>query len=258
MPVVQPVWPLPRKSSVTEEWIREQFGRFELWHYAYSFEGGPVMGMRHNHPGPRTDDPRRALQRFGHFMSDVVQAAGGSLAGKRVLDIACNSGFWSIQCALLGAEVVGFDARPELIEQANLIKRITGVENVEFRLLDFWDMTPDALDGPFDVVLNLGILYHLAEPLRALQLTRAMTRDLILLDTVVNSSAEALVRMQWEEPLDIRDAATAGVVAHPSKTAVELMLRHAGVRSFYEIPLRSADMPGDYLTNRRTTWLIRA
>jgi 23S rRNA G2069 N7-methylase RlmK/C1962 C5-methylase RlmI len=36
-------------------------------------------------------------------MPYVVQSQGGALEGKRVLDIACNSGFWSIQCALLGA-----------------------------------------------------------------------------------------------------------------------------------------------------------
>jgi len=259
LPAIEPRWPLPVSPEAGDPtWIREQFARFELWHYAYKFEGGLEFAMRHRHSGPRTDDPQRVLQRFRHFMPSVVHAAGGSLAGKRVLDIACNSGFWSVQCALLGAEVVGFDARPELIEQANLIKKITGVGNVEFKVLDFWDMSPGALGGLFDVVLNLGILYHLADPLRALQLTHAMSRDVILLDTVISSSADAILRMQWEEPVDIRDAATAGVVAHPSKTAVELMLRHVGVKSFYEIPLRSADMPRDYLTHRRISWLIRA
>lgn len=258
LPPIEPRWPLPISSSAGDPaWIREQFARFDLWHYAYRFEGGLDFTTRHNHPGPLTDDPRRVLQRFRHFMPSVVHAAGGSLRGKRVLDIACNSGFWSIQCALLGAEVVGFDARPELIEQANLIRTITGVENVRYEALDFWDMTPQKL-GTFDVVLNLGILYHLAEPLRALQLTRAMARDVILLDTTINSSADSIVRMRWEEPLDIRDAFTPGVVAHPSKSAIELMLRHVGMRSFHEIPIRSADMPRDYLTNRRASWLIRA
>jgi 2-polyprenyl-3-methyl-5-hydroxy-6-metoxy-1,4-benzoquinol methylase len=85
----------------------------------------------HVNPGLDTDDPKRPLQRYRHFMPYVVASQGGSLKGKRVLDIACNSGFWSIQCALLGAEVVGFDARPELIEQANLLKQITGADNVD-------------------------------------------------------------------------------------------------------------------------------
>jgi 2-polyprenyl-3-methyl-5-hydroxy-6-metoxy-1,4-benzoquinol methylase len=256
-PAVEPRWPLPVAPSAGDAaWIREQFARFDLWHYAFRFEGGLDFTTRHLRPGPLTDDPHRVLQRFRHFMPSVVEAAGGSLAGKRVLDIGCNSGFWSIQCALLGAEVVGFDARAELIEQANLIRSITGADNVRYEVLDFWDMTSEKL-GQFDVVLNLGILYHLAEPLRALQRTRAMARDIILLDTTINSSADSILRMRWEEPLDIRDAFTAGVVAHPSKSAIELMLRHIGVSSFHEIPIRSADLPRDYLTNRRASWLIR-
>jgi 2-polyprenyl-3-methyl-5-hydroxy-6-metoxy-1,4-benzoquinol methylase len=96
-------------------------------------------------------------------MPYLVAANGGCLRGKRILDIACNSGFWSIQCALLGAEVVGFDGRAELIRQADLIKSIVGVDDVQFRVLDFWDMSRQALGGTFDIVLNLGILCHLPD-----------------------------------------------------------------------------------------------
>src|SRR5690348_15883936 len=102
-------------------------------------------------------------------MPCLVQAVGGGLAGNRGLAIACNSGFWSIQCALLWArEVVGFDARPELVEQAKLIRSIVGLEHVDFRGLDFWAMRPEALGGQFDMVLNLSILYHLPNPIEAL------------------------------------------------------------------------------------------
>src|SRR5215213_1225110 len=114
-PAVSPVWPLPRRAELSDDEIRTAFGRFPFWHYAYEFEGGLAFSTSHHDPGLDTDDPARPLQRFRHFMPHVVQSQGGTLRGKRILDIACNSGFWSIQCALLGAEVVGFDARPELI-----------------------------------------------------------------------------------------------------------------------------------------------
>ena len=167
-PPINPVWPLPQSSnSPSEEEIREEFAK-GLWHYAYEFDGGLSFTARHNNPGLLSDVPERPLQRFRHFMPYLVEAENGSLQGKRILDIACNSGFWSIQCALLGAEVVGFDSRPELIEQANLIKSIVGIDNVTFKILDFWD----TLDGTFDIVLNLGILYHLPSPLEVLQLTK--------------------------------------------------------------------------------------
>ncbi|HEX2095159.1 MAG TPA: methyltransferase domain-containing protein [Longimicrobiaceae bacterium] len=257
-PAVAPVWPLPRRArGLADEDVRREFARFPHWHYAYSFEGGLSFRTAHNNPGLDTDDPVRPLQRFRHFMPYLVQAQGGTLKGKRILDIACNSGFWSIQCALLGAEVVGFDARPELIEQANLVKSVTGVDNVEFRVLDFGRMSPETLGGKFDVVLNLGFLYHVPQPLEALERTRAMAREHVLLDTAVHPSGEAAIYLKWEEPFDIRTAAEAGVVALPTRAGVELMLRHLKFSGWTEIPVRTEDLPLDYLANRRTSWLIQ-
>lgn len=258
VPPIEPIWPLPRRpDGLDEDEIRAAFARFEFWHYAYQFEGGLSFAARHTDVSELADVPERPLQRFRHFMPDLVASQGGSLRGKRVLDIACNSGFWSIQCALLGADVVGFDARDVLIEQANLIKSIIGLENVSFRQLDFWSMSPEALGGTFDIVLNLGVLYHLPEPLEVLRRTRAMAHDAILLDTAIQNSTGPIIHLRWEESADIRNASDRGVVAYPSRTAIDLMLRHLGMREWFEIPIRTESMPPDYLRGGRASWMIR-
>jgi SAM-dependent methyltransferase len=255
---VDPVWPLPRQSGgPSDDEVREAFARYDSWHYSYKFDGDLFFSVRHNNRRPVSGAADRPLQRFRHFMPYLVEAQNGSLQGKRVLDIACNSGFWSIQCALLGAEVVGFDARVGLIEQANLIKSIVGIKNVEFKVLDFWDMSPELLGGPFDIVLNLGILYHLAKPLESLELTKSMTREHILLDTAVYPSNDSVCELRWEEPTDIRTASSSGIVAYPSKSAIGLMLKHLRVAEWFEIPLRTTDIPPDYLNHRRASWLIK-
>lgn len=257
--LLEPIWPLPRRSDgFSDEEIHREFAKYELWHYAYEFEGGLSFSTHHNNPEPPgVDDPDRPLQRFRHFMPYLVDLNNGTLQGKRILDIACNSGFWSIQCALLGAEVVGFDARIDLIEQANIIKGIVSAENVEFKVLDFWDMSPQSLGGTFDIVLNLGILYHLPKPLEALELTKSMAREHILLDTTVYRTNRAAVAFKWEEPVDIRKASSAGICGNPSKGAINLMLRHIGVADWFEIPIRTPDMPDVYLDHKRASWLIK-
>lgn len=253
-----PIWPLPRSAGdFSDVELQEAFAQYPHWHYAFRFAGGLTFPTSHVRPGPYTDDPLRPLQRFRHFMPYLVEAAGGSLAGKRILDIACNSGFWSIQCALMGAEVVGFDARPELIAQANLLKRATGATTAEFRVLDFWNMSPDALGGTFDIVLNLGILYHLADPIEALALTKRMCRSHIVLDTAVHPSDDPVMLLKWEEPFDIRMAAEEGIVAVPSLRAIELILRQVGFEQCTRIPIRSKDLPHDYLQGIRSTWLLK-
>jgi SAM-dependent methyltransferase len=219
-PAVAPIWPLPRSPrGPSDEELREEFARYQFWHYAYEFEGGLSFATRHNNPGLDTDDAKRHLQRFRHFMPYLVASCGGSLEGKRILDIACNSGFWSIQCALLGAEVVGFDARAELIEQARLLKRITGAVGVEFRVLDFWQMSPEALGGGFDVVLNLGFLYHVPNPIEALERTKRMAGEHILLDTAVHPSEECAIHLKWEEPFESEPRQTKGSLRCPRNPA---------------------------------------
>jgi ActR/RegA family two-component response regulator len=75
-------------------------------------------------------------------------------------------------------------------------------------------------------VLNLGVLYHLPKPLEALELTKAVARQHVVLDTVVLPTSAPLIRARWEEPTDIRNVAAAGVVMTPSRRSVALMLRH--------------------------------
>ncbi len=257
-PPVNPAWPLPRRpDGPSDEEIREEFAKFDFWHYAYKFDGNLSFSAHHNKPESHINEPERPLQRFRHFMPYLLEAHHGSLQGKRVLDIACNSGFWSIQCAFLDAEVVGFDARPELIEQANLIKSIVGLNNVEFKVLDFWSMSPQTLGNTFDIVLNLGILYHLPKPLQALELTKSMARKTILLDTSLYPSNNPVISLQWEEPFDIRCAANSGFIAKPSKKSIDMMLRHIGASEWFEIPIDTTDIPVSYLNNGRASWLIK-
>jgi 2-polyprenyl-3-methyl-5-hydroxy-6-metoxy-1,4-benzoquinol methylase len=253
-----PVWPLPRRNKgMNEGRIRQGFAKYDAWHYAYEFEGGLSFPIKTAFPGPLTDLAKRPLMRYRHFMPYLFQACGGSIRGKRVLDIACNSGFWSVQCALLGAEVVAFDARPELIEQAELIRSIVELRNLDLRQMDFWDMDPDKLGGKFDVVLNLGILYHLPDPLKALCLTAQMSRDCIVLDTEIHPSSDATIQLRWEEPQAIRSANRSGIVALPSKRSLELMFRDVGLRSWTEVPLHTNEMPQDYVNGQRASWVIR-
>ena len=118
-------------------------------------------------------------------------------------------------------------------------------------------MSSQALGGTFDIVLCLGILYHLSKTLEALQLTKSMARAVILLDTGVYPSPDPVLKLQWEVAFDIRSASTSGIVAYPSKSSIDLMLRHIGVAESFEIPRRTADLPPEYLEDKRASWLIR-
>jgi tRNA (mo5U34)-methyltransferase len=111
-----------------------------------------------------------------HFLGDYPNlkwetfrdAIPEDLSGRTVLDIGCNAGFYSIELKRRGAErVVGIDSDEHYLAQARFASEVCGAD-VEFRQLTVYDLAK--LGEKFDVVLFLGVLYHLRHPLLALDL----------------------------------------------------------------------------------------
>jgi tRNA (mo5U34)-methyltransferase len=111
-----------------------------------------------------------------HFLGDYPaikwQSFAGAipqdLTGKTVLDIGCNGGFYSIEMKKRGASrVVGIDFDDVYLAQARFAAQVTG-HDIEFRKLSVYDI--GSLNERFDVVLFMGVLYHLRHPLLALDL----------------------------------------------------------------------------------------
>ena len=84
----------------------------------------------------------------------------------RLADLGCGTGSLSVLLAESGAEVVGVDLSPAMIEQADRKARIAGL-TVEFRVGDA--SHPDLPNGSFDVVLSRHLLWTLANPVAALE-----------------------------------------------------------------------------------------
>jgi SAM-dependent methyltransferase len=103
------------------------------------------------------------------------------LAGKTVLDVGCNAGFYSFVAKIRGARhVLGLEVLPHYFRQAELLREILGLD-VEFRLQDGHDAL-SSLDQ-FDVVLNTGLLYHLQNPFDMLAKMAKLTRETMYLET---------------------------------------------------------------------------
>jgi tRNA (mo5U34)-methyltransferase len=120
-----------------------------------------------------------------HAFPALLDACGGSLAGERILDVACNCGGFSVEAAKLGADyVLGFDVVEHYIEQANFIKRALKLEQVEFKRMDIEDVDVSTI-GQFDITFCFGILYHLENPVSAMKRLASVTQHAMLVDTHV-------------------------------------------------------------------------
>jgi len=128
------------------------------------------------------DYPNVKWQRFAH-------AIPADLTGKSVLDIGCNAGFYSIEMKRRGAaRVLGIDSDERYLAQARFAADVVGAD-IEFRNLDVYRVSE--LGERFNLVIFMGVLYHLRHPLLALDLLhRYVVGDLLLFQTMQRGSAE--------------------------------------------------------------------
>ncbi|MEZ2223999.1 TIGR04290 family methyltransferase [Rhizobium sp. RCC_161_2] len=118
------------------------------------------------------DYPSFKWRRF----KDVVPA---DLKGRSVLDIGCNAGFYSLEMKRRNADrVVAIDTDPHYLRQAEFVAAQAGVD-IDFRQMSVYEVAK--LSEKFDLVIFMGVLYHLRHPLLALDLLREhVVGDLML------------------------------------------------------------------------------
>lgn len=134
-----------------------------------------------------------------HFLGDypnikwrkIADAIPADLTGKSVLDIGCNAGFYSIEMKRRGAaRVLGIDFDDVYLNQARFAAEIAEAD-IEFRKMSVYDV--GALGEKFDVVIFMGVLYHLRHPLLALDLIREhVVGDLLIFQSMQRGSRDVL------------------------------------------------------------------
>lgn len=97
------------------------------------------------------------------------------LRGKRALDIGASDGYFSFELEKRGAAVVAIDFVPETYSGFATARKILG-SAVDYRMDNVYNLTPESY-GRFDVVLFLGVLYHLRKPLAALDSIRSVMSE---------------------------------------------------------------------------------
>jgi len=110
------------------------------------------------------------------------------LRGKRVLDIGAWDGWFSFEMERRGAEVMAVDATPH--ERFRIARELLG-SKVEYRIDDVCRLTPAKI-GYFDIVLFLGVLYHLKHPMLALEKVSELSTGMVCVQSYVTDDGSDL------------------------------------------------------------------
>jgi tRNA (mo5U34)-methyltransferase len=232
---------------------------------------GPWFHNLHLDDGRQTA-PDHPLGDFPAFKWDQVCAElPDDLDGCRALDIGCNAGFYSFELARRGAHVVGIDHDEHYLSQARWARGQLGLDDrVELRRLGVYDLS--RLEEQFDLVLFMGVLYHLRYPLLALDIVAQHVRGRLVLQTLTLPGDDR-VEAPADLPLSDRDrllepgwptmAFVEGSMAGDptnwwlaNASAVEAMVRSTGLRVVarpgHEIWVCERDRPGEHDAELRT------
>jgi tRNA (mo5U34)-methyltransferase len=224
---VRPNAPAPMSRAA----VRAQVEALGPW-----FHNLDLGGIRTAPSHPLGDYPAIKWARF-------APAIAGEIAGRSVLDIGCNGGFYSIEMKRRGAaRVVAIDLDERYLAQAQFAARVCGTD-IEFRRLSVYEVA--ALRERFDIVLFMGVLYHLRHPLLALDLINEHVMGDLLVFQSMQRGSSAL--REFDKNYEFWDVAHFDAPAYPklhfiehryaddptnwwvpNRACVEAMLRSAG------------------------------
>jgi tRNA (mo5U34)-methyltransferase len=208
--------------------LREEVNKLKWWH---------PIDLGHGIVTPGADV---------HANARLVEIAmPADLTGRSVLDIGAWDGFFSFEAERRGARRVlatdsfcwdggGWGSKANF----DLARRALR-SHVEDKWIQVLDLSPEAV-GVFDVVLFLGVLYHMKHPLLALERVASVTSDHLIMTTQVDLLAIKRPAMAFYPGTELNDDPTNWVGLNPA--ALFAMLELAG---FKRVEILSKSFPDD-------------
>src|SRR5215218_273498 len=206
-----------------DEEIKEKIASFPRWHYQFDLKGNLT-------PVPHERLVKRHQRRKKYFFDPLVGLLGGSLEGKRVLDLACNAGYWSLASIEAGADyVLGIEGRQMHVDQASFVFEVKEVERdrYDFVVGDIFQ-TDFRQFGTFDVVLCLGLMYHISKPMELMEKISEVNDDILVVDTTLSMARGSFLKIVPQDPDSYMSAVDRPIAMRPTKQAVRALAEHFG------------------------------
>lgn len=188
------------------------------------------------HGSPYREDPLSVV-RLNRRHDFLIEPYRNMIHGARVLDLGAHDGRWSLAFAAAGArEVVGIEARPELVARFDRWRHLPFHDRVDLRQGELFAALEHMVQQceRFDIVAVFGILYHLMDHMRLFLLIRELAPRTILVDSEFILRPGPIIRLVRERTDNILNAAPQypeqrmAIKGVPSYLAFERIVEAAG------------------------------
>jgi hypothetical protein len=196
----------------------------------------------------REDNIRKMTFRSHLITGAVEEMLGTEMGTTTFLDMATRNGYFAFDVAARGAQHVdAFDLRERNVRQTQFLKEYYRISNVSLSVENVFDLGP----AQYDVVLNLGLLYHVNDPLRLMQMTFDRCTRFAVIDTAVRLEPFQGFIFVVEQDTERSATGEFSCEFHPTYRAVIALMRQVGFKDLLEVvgqPDAAHDM---YNTGRR-------
>ena len=177
---------MPAADTERRRRLEEAIGRLGPWEPPHNIHLGDGVWTITDQQPVENSKLRRVVQ----LVADVAPRPIHEL---RILDLACEGGIYGIELARLGAEVVAVEGRDVHVQRARFAAEELGLSRYSVERGDVREVTAPT-HGSFDVVLCLGILYHLDAPdvFDFIHAIAGMCTEVLILDTSVSLRAQEM------------------------------------------------------------------
>jgi tRNA (mo5U34)-methyltransferase len=190
--------------------------------------------------------PQHPLGDFPNFKwMDIAPHIPADLSGWTALDIGCNAGFYAIELARRGAHVVALDKDEHFLRQARWAReRYAFGDRIEVRQGQVYDLA--STQESFDLVVFMGVFYHLRYPLLGLDVVARRVKRLMIFQTLtlpgdkvvevpddLPFSQRAAMQQEGWPKMAFIEKELAGDWTNwwaPNHACIEAMLRSTGMR----------------------------
>ncbi len=164
-------------------------GQEQEWNHQYELaEGVFTRSSNVDSPGYNT----HKWKRLEPIFSDL------GIEGKTILDVGSSDGFYAIECAKMGARVMGIEIDKIRVERAEFVKNYLKQDNVEFSSEDLYDFDHEK----FDIIMALGLLHRIPDMLTFLGKASQMSDVLVLEYKTFESNEDTIYDGQKETKLN--------------------------------------------------------
>lgn len=235
--------------------IRVKIEGMGPWQAPYDFGNSlRTLEMRNAPAGASSEQIERFRQLstqdedfFRHRATRLFHAIEAYIDPKEstLIDIGCSDGYFSIEAAKRGyKEVVGLDVRKDNIDRARYAAEIIGLDNVQFDVDNIYELSK-IKSRKFDIVVCMGLMYHLTHPVLAAQKLFKASNNITFIAgwTAIGEGAKLDLRLDDESFfLDSEQA----IVAIPTYEGLRWIIKNVGYKNVLEVKRPGLSPTGEW------------